>query len=114
MKVVCIGESLIDFKDTGHLNFQGFVGGSPLNVAVATSRLGGSVAFASNVSTDMVGESIINFMMNNEIDFSCKFQSARYGWTPEKSFHNHDFSFVWGLIMEFAKSAPKLKPKCQK
>ena len=68
MKVVCIGESLIDFKDTGHLNFQGFVGGSPLNVAVATSRLGGSVAFASKVSTDMFGEAIINFMINNEID----------------------------------------------
>jgi fructokinase len=68
VNIVCIGEALIDFKDAGKLSFQGFVGGSPLNVAVAAARLGGSVAFASQVSTDLFGEAIVAFMGNNAID----------------------------------------------
>ena len=40
MKIAILGEALIDFKSTGALAFQGFIGGSSLNVATATARLG--------------------------------------------------------------------------
>ncbi|UCH25395.1 MAG: carbohydrate kinase [Trueperaceae bacterium] len=68
MNIVCIGEALIDFKATGALAFQGYVGGSPLNVAVAASRLGGEVGFAAQVSTDMFGDDIVAFMHENGVD----------------------------------------------
>ena len=70
MNIVCIGEALIDFKDSGELAFQGYVGGSPLNVAVAASRLGGAVGFASQVSTDMFGDAIVAHMQANGVDTS--------------------------------------------
>ena len=68
MNIVCFGESLIDFKDTGRLAFQGYVGGSPLNVAVAASRLGADVGFAAQVSHDLFGAYIRRHMQENRID----------------------------------------------
>lgn len=70
MNIVCLGESLIDFKDTGPLAFQGYVGGSPLNVAVAAARLGADVGFAAQVSRDLFGAYIRRHMQDNRIDTS--------------------------------------------
>jgi fructokinase len=70
MRVVCCGEALIDFKATGPLAFQGYVGGSPLNVAVAASRLGVPVGFISQLSSDMFGDAIRRAMVENGIDMS--------------------------------------------
>jgi len=67
MEIICLGEALIDFKDTGPLAFQGYVGGSPLNVAVAAARLGAEVGFASQVSSDMFGEAILAHMRANGV-----------------------------------------------
>ncbi len=67
MNIVTTGEALIDFKDTGDLAFQGFVGGSPLNVAIAAARLGGEVGFAAQVSSDMFGERIVGHMGANGV-----------------------------------------------
>ncbi|MBS3966290.1 MAG: carbohydrate kinase [Truepera sp.] len=75
MRIVCCGEALIDFKATGPLAFQGYVGGSPLNVAVAASRLGVPVGFVSQLSSDMFGDAIRRAMVENGIDMSLVRQS---------------------------------------
>lgn len=67
MKIVCFGEALVDFKETGPLAFQGFVGGSPLNVTLAAARLGTPVALAGAVSRDLFGEAIIAQLLDNGV-----------------------------------------------
>ncbi len=66
-KIICMGDALIDFKETGPLAFQGFVGGSPLNVAVAAARLGEAVGFASQVSSDQFGSAIRAYLQDNDV-----------------------------------------------
>ena len=67
MKIVCFGEALIDFKATGPLAFQGFVGGSPLNVTLAAARLGTPVALAAGVSRDAFGDAIMTRLEQNGV-----------------------------------------------
>lgn len=62
--IVCIGESLIDVVDGGN-----HVGGCPLNVAMAASRLGASVALFSKVSQDSLGRLILETLIDNCIMF---------------------------------------------
>lgn len=68
MKIAILGEALIDFKSTGPLAFQGFVGGSSLNVATACARLGQHTTFLTQISTDIFGQSLRNHMTRNDID----------------------------------------------
>ncbi len=68
MDIICIGEALIDFKQTKDLCFKGFVGGSPLNVAIASARLGAKTAFAGQISTDLFGQEIRKKIIANHID----------------------------------------------
>jgi fructokinase len=65
--LVVFGEALIDFKSAGGLAFQGYVGGSPLNVAVAAARLGAVSALATRVSRDMFGEAIAAHLSANGV-----------------------------------------------
>jgi fructokinase len=67
VNIVTSGEALIDFKDAGDLVFRGYVGGSPLNVAVAAARLGAGVGFAAQVSTDLFGERIVAHLRANGV-----------------------------------------------
>lgn len=76
MKIAILGEALIDFKSTGNLAFQGFVGGSSLNVATATSRLGQATGFLTQISTDLFGSSLKQHMIQNSIDTSLVLESA--------------------------------------
>ncbi|HWG84652.1 MAG TPA: carbohydrate kinase [Deinococcales bacterium] len=66
-RLVVFGEALIDFKGAGGLAFQGYVGGSPLNVAVAAARLGLPSALATRLSTDLFGESIAAHLAGNGV-----------------------------------------------
>ena len=68
MQIICLGEALIDFKANDSLAFQGYVGGSPLNVAVAASRLGAKTGFASQLSSDLFGHHIRRYLHDNGID----------------------------------------------
>jgi fructokinase len=70
MHIVCLGEALIDFKARAHLQYQGYVGGSPLNVAIAAARLGAKVGFAAQVSSDMFGAAIVDYLKANGVDTS--------------------------------------------
>ncbi|HEX2864849.1 MAG TPA: carbohydrate kinase, partial [Deinococcales bacterium] len=65
--LIVFGEALIDFKSTGGLGFQGFVGGSPLNVALAAARLGRPSALATRLSTDLFGEAILAHLTGNGV-----------------------------------------------
>lgn len=68
MKIAILGEALIDFKSTGELAFQGFVGGSSLNVATASSRLGQATTFLTQISSDLFGNRLKDHMVQNQID----------------------------------------------
>jgi fructokinase len=76
MKIAILGEALIDFKSTGNLAFQGFIGGSSLNVATATSRLGQATTFLTQISTDLFGISLKEHMDKNQIDTTFMLESA--------------------------------------
>lgn len=68
MNIICMGETVIDFKSTGLLAFQGYEGGSPLNVAVASARLGVPTGFAGQLSSDFFGDAFRAHLKNNQVD----------------------------------------------
>ena len=77
-RVVCFGEALIDFLNTGQsqeggllLNsFTQFPGGAPANAAVAVAKLGGNAAFAGQVSADPFGRFLIESLQRYGVDTS--------------------------------------------
>jgi fructokinase len=77
-RVVCFGEALIDFLNTGQqtdgrlsLNsFTQYPGGAPANAAVAVARLGGNAAFAGQVGDDQFGHFLIDALKLYGVDTS--------------------------------------------
>jgi fructokinase len=70
LQLVVFGEALIDLKSSGNLAFEGFVGGSPLNVAVAAARLGVAAALAVRVSSDLFGTAIVEHLQKNQVSLA--------------------------------------------
>lgn len=70
MSIAILGEALIDFKNTGPLAFQGFIGGSSLNVSTAAARLGQPTAFLAQISTDIFGHALVEHIEREGIDSS--------------------------------------------
>ncbi|VTY32903.1 Fructokinase [Xylophilus ampelinus] len=68
MRIVFIGESLIDFTAAGALAFQGHVGGALANSAVAAARLGMPTGFVTQLSTDLFGERLLERFTRDGID----------------------------------------------
>jgi len=73
--VITIGRSSIDLysQDIGAsfsdiTGFDAFVGGSPLNIAVACARLGVNATLLTGVGNDKVGEFIIDFLNNEGVN----------------------------------------------
>jgi len=76
--VITFGRSSIDLysQDIGTTfndisGFDAFVGGSPLNIAVALARLGSSASLLTAVGNDKVGEFIINFLNKENVNTHC-------------------------------------------
>ncbi|MEO1201624.1 MAG: carbohydrate kinase [Pseudomonadota bacterium] len=77
-RVVCFGEALIDFLNTGHFRegelslnaFTQFPGGAPANAAVAVARLGGDAAFAGQVGNDQFGHFLLESLRLYGVDTS--------------------------------------------
>ena len=77
-RVVCFGEALIDFLNTGRQfagdlplsQFTQFPGGAPANVAVAVAKLGGDAAFAGQVGDDQFGSYLLEAMQLYGVDTS--------------------------------------------
>ena len=77
-RIVCFGEALIDFLNTGRSEeaplqldqFTQFPGGAPANVAVAVAKLGGNVAFGGQVGADRFGRFLLDAMNRYGVDTS--------------------------------------------
>jgi fructokinase len=65
--LLVFGEALIDLKNKSSLEFEGFVGGSPLNVALAAARLGLKSHLATRVSHDFFGQEILLLLEKNAV-----------------------------------------------
>jgi fructokinase len=81
MYLVC-GEALIDcFLDTensnGSLRFDARVGGSPFNVALGISRLGGEAALLTGISTDMFGRRLVRVLEREKVETRYLFHTTR-------------------------------------
>ena len=61
-----IGSPFNDIK-----GFDAFVGGSPLNIAVACARLGVNASLLTAVGNDKVGEFILNFLDTEGVNTHC-------------------------------------------
>ncbi|AVT05118.1 carbohydrate kinase [Paracidovorax avenae] len=72
MRIAFMGEALIDFTSQaggdGALRFEGHVGGSPLNAAIASARLGQPTGLLTQLSTDLFGERILGYLQRNGVD----------------------------------------------
>jgi len=85
MKILCIGEALIDLicTDKGKslkdgLNFLKKPGGAPTNVAAAIAALGGDVALAAKVGKDPFGQHLIDVMQSFGVDTKWMLQDENY------------------------------------
>src|SRR5450432_1912725 len=92
MKIICIGEALIDMictdKGTSLCNGQHFLkkpGGAPTNVAAAIAALGGTVELVAKVGNDPFGKHLISVM--EEFGVSTK-------WILQDNDHFTTFAFV--------------------
>ena len=92
MKILCIGEALIDMIciDKGKSlsdgnNFLKKPGGAPTNVAAAIAALGGTVELAAKVGNDPFGKQLINVMQEFGV-------STR--WMIQDDHHFTTFAFV--------------------
>ena len=81
MKVLCIGEALIDMicTDRGSRladgqNFLKKAGGAPANVAAAIAALGGQVDMAAKVGKDPFGQHLIDLMSEMGVNTKWVFQ----------------------------------------
>ncbi|MCJ8271925.1 MAG: carbohydrate kinase, partial [Psychrosphaera sp.] len=74
--VICFGEALIDFLNTGHelvdslalQDYRQYPGGAPANAAVAVAKLGGVANFAGQVGDDMFGAFLIEALQRYNVN----------------------------------------------
>ena len=79
--ILTCGEALIDMlprvTDGGEAAFVPFAGGAVFNTAIALGRLGAPSGFFSGLSTDLMGEILINTLSASKVDTSLAARSAR-------------------------------------
>jgi len=92
MKILCIGEALIDMicTDTGKSLSEGQhflkkAGGAPTNVAAAIASLGGEVELAAKVGADPFGKHLIDVMKSFGVTTK---------WVLQDEFYFTTFAFV--------------------
>ena len=85
MKILCIGEALIDMicTDTGKSLSEGdhFLkkpGGAPTNVAAAIAALGGTVELAAKVGNDPFGKQLVDVMQSFGVSTKWMLQDDHY------------------------------------
>ncbi len=85
MKILCIGEALIDMicTDTGSTlakgeNFLKKPGGAPTNVAAAIAALGGDVLLSAKVGADPFGQQLIDVMKDFGVSTVWMLQDKNY------------------------------------
>ncbi|MDY5440050.1 MAG: carbohydrate kinase [Eubacteriales bacterium] len=80
-KVICMGECLIDFLQSGdNLTFSAKAGGAPANVAAAVAKLGGQGYYLGKLSNDVFGKFLLQNMqtynINTDFCTTCDYQTA--------------------------------------
>ena len=72
MKIVTIGELLVDLTQVGEYNgvpqYAAYPGGAPANVAVAASLLGCETAFIGKVGDDAFGKMLVKTLTEKNVD----------------------------------------------
>ena len=76
--VICFGEALIDFLNTGEQqdgqlvlsDYRQYPGGAPANAAVSVAKLGGQAYFAGQVGADLFGDFLKTSLEQYEVDTS--------------------------------------------
>ena len=74
--IICVGEVIIDFigdqitSIENNSNFQRFLGGSPTNVALNTTRLGLNSILVATGGNDNLGEFILDTLIENKVNTS--------------------------------------------
>ncbi len=75
--IICLGRVAVDFNPVDYncplsesTTFKRYLGGSPANIAVGLSRLGGKVGFFARVSDDGFGDFVVNYFDKEGIDTS--------------------------------------------
>jgi fructokinase len=66
--VLVTGESLVDLIPVEATTFEAVLGGSPFNTAVGLGRLGIPTGFAGRISTDSMGELLVERLAASEVD----------------------------------------------
>ncbi|HEX5203017.1 MAG TPA: carbohydrate kinase [Actinoplanes sp.] len=70
---VVLGEALVDLLEAdldGELIYRQAIGGAPLNVAVAATRLGGDVRYVGTLSDDVLGDRLAAFLREAGVGLS--------------------------------------------
>lgn len=79
--ILCAGEALIDMlprtSTEGERAFAPYAGGAVFNTAIALGRLGTPVGFFSGLSTDLMGEILIDTLAASHVDTTLAARSAR-------------------------------------
>lgn len=105
--IVSIGEALIDIKEN-----EFFVGGGPLNTALAVARLGSPSCFLGGISSDKYGNRILNHMIDNNIIFDpvfCNDRAPTMTTTAVSRGAVNTYEFDWKGTSAFSITAEKLE-----
>lgn len=85
MKIVTIGELLVDLTQTGEQSgipqYAANPGGAPANVAVAASLMGCETAFIGKVGNDSFGQMLVDTLRSKNVDVSGVVKSDEYKTT---------------------------------
>ncbi len=85
MRIVTIGELLVDLTQTGERNgipqYAANPGGAPANVAVAASLMGCNTAFIGKVGNDSFGKMLVNTLESKGVDTGGIVMSDEYKTT---------------------------------
>jgi fructokinase len=66
--ILVAGEALVDLIPLTGSSFEAVLGGSPYNTAIGAGRLGVPTGFAGRVSTDTMGEAMIEHLHASHVD----------------------------------------------
>ncbi|QYK40887.1 MAG: carbohydrate kinase [Paracoccaceae bacterium] len=79
--ILCCGEALIDMlprtTTAGEAAFAPYAGGAVFNTAIALGRLGVPAGFFSGLSTDLMGEILVETLAASQVDTALAARSAR-------------------------------------
>jgi fructokinase len=79
--ILCCGEALIDMlprtTTDGEAAFAPYAGGAVFNTAIALGRLGMPTGFFSGLSTDLMGEILVDTLAASHVDTALASRSAR-------------------------------------